>query len=301
MDLIMQGMRRSGTTIVYDVLSQDPAFDACYYEPFSKGKVGALGGGSGVQPRDLMNGVRKKREQIIASSAEPLVDDDFNLGAPLAPEKEIAPQLPGFALEYLKTLRGNQNGSLIKFTRAYNKLPAIAPCFPGSVFVMLLRDPRAVVSSYLFGKGRIRAQRYPDADHYFAQKSEMNPWNARKIAFAAARQQGVSLAALTDVELIVWLWAYKVGRTLLAAHQVYAERFLVLWHDQFCQNPVATLQPVYQCLGRPAPDVVQQFAEQHVRAPKDPDFADDARWSTVYDNTGCADILHRLSGGDRFL
>ena len=37
MNVFVQGMRRTGTTIVYDLLSVDPGFDV-YYEPLAAGK-----------------------------------------------------------------------------------------------------------------------------------------------------------------------------------------------------------------------------------------------------------------------
>ena len=53
MKFFMQGMRRSATTVVYDLLSQDDRLDL-YYEPYSvHGKV-ELGGGSGMQEIDHM-------------------------------------------------------------------------------------------------------------------------------------------------------------------------------------------------------------------------------------------------------
>ena len=38
MNVFMQGMRRSGTTIVYDILCQDKNLDL-YYEPFAAGRT----------------------------------------------------------------------------------------------------------------------------------------------------------------------------------------------------------------------------------------------------------------------
>ena len=68
MKLFMQGMRRSGTTIIFDILSQDERLDL-YYEPFSEGKVGSLGGGSGLQPVDLMEKIRDVRSRIAAAGS----------------------------------------------------------------------------------------------------------------------------------------------------------------------------------------------------------------------------------------
>ena len=51
MNLFVQGMRRSGTTIVYDALLEDGDL-RCLYEPFTSNKA-AIGGGSGMREHDL--------------------------------------------------------------------------------------------------------------------------------------------------------------------------------------------------------------------------------------------------------
>ena len=44
MNVFIQGMRRSGTTILFDILWEDERFD-CYYEPFAAAKKEVWGGG----------------------------------------------------------------------------------------------------------------------------------------------------------------------------------------------------------------------------------------------------------------
>ena len=47
MNIIIVGMRRCGTTILFDCLYEDKRFDS-YYEPFCYGKVN-IGGGSNMK------------------------------------------------------------------------------------------------------------------------------------------------------------------------------------------------------------------------------------------------------------
>ena len=90
MKLFMQGMRRSGTTIGFDVLSQDPRLDL-WYEPFSQGREGALGGGSGIQQVDLMEKIRAFRRDFCAGWKTPLEPDALNWGAPRSPQYARTP------------------------------------------------------------------------------------------------------------------------------------------------------------------------------------------------------------------
>ncbi len=61
MNLFAQGMRRSGTTITFDILFNDKDLD-CYYEPLALAKRDAKGGGSGATDIDYFEKVRQTRE-----------------------------------------------------------------------------------------------------------------------------------------------------------------------------------------------------------------------------------------------
>ena len=89
MNVFMQGMRRSGTTIVYDILCQDREF-VNYYEPFAAAREGALGGGSGVQPVDLFSRIRTIRAEFRQLHPG-ITDEMLNYGAPTKPALEFEP------------------------------------------------------------------------------------------------------------------------------------------------------------------------------------------------------------------
>ena len=50
MTILIQGMRRSGTTILYDAMLEDPQLK-CFYEPFRE-DTETPGGGSGARESD---------------------------------------------------------------------------------------------------------------------------------------------------------------------------------------------------------------------------------------------------------
>ena len=100
MAVFLQGMRRSGTTIWFDLLCRDPRYDA-WYEPFGPAKRDRLGGGSGVQDVNFGARTRALRRRFCAESAgsgERLDPAFFNYGAPRDARLELEPdpddQLP---------------------------------------------------------------------------------------------------------------------------------------------------------------------------------------------------------------
>ncbi|MFI5123561.1 MAG: hypothetical protein ACHQJ5_11765, partial [Vicinamibacteria bacterium] len=64
MNLFVCGLRRSGTTILYDALSEDPGLRS-FYEPLREDSE-TIGGGSGVQAGDVSAETREVRERFRA-------------------------------------------------------------------------------------------------------------------------------------------------------------------------------------------------------------------------------------------
>ncbi len=87
MNVFIQGMRRSGTTFLFDILSADGRFDG-YYEPLAKAKRRALGGGSGVSKEDFFHKIRETRNAFASFYNLPNTDI-LNYGAPRCPELEL--------------------------------------------------------------------------------------------------------------------------------------------------------------------------------------------------------------------
>jgi hypothetical protein len=64
MKLFVCGLRRSGTTIVYDALRADPDL-RCFYEPLRE-DAATFGGGSGARDDDAFAETRAARERFRA-------------------------------------------------------------------------------------------------------------------------------------------------------------------------------------------------------------------------------------------
>ena len=151
MNIFIQGMRRSGTTILYDAFLEDPGL-RCFYEPFCLGKV-TIGGGSGAREMDLFSDARAMRKEFQSSRYPSLDLELFNWGGPRDPDVELEARLPEHGRGYLRYLLDSAPEVLVKEVRMYQKIPDLAELDPGAAFVHVVRDPRAVVASHCLAGG----------------------------------------------------------------------------------------------------------------------------------------------------
>lgn len=75
-NLFVLGLRRSGTTILYDALCEDPEL-ACYYEPLRE-EAETIGGGSGAREGDAFAETRVLRERFREQRYPELPIELFN-------------------------------------------------------------------------------------------------------------------------------------------------------------------------------------------------------------------------------
>ena len=291
MNLFMQGMRRSGTTIVFDILSQDSRFDL-HYEPLSAGRVGALGGGSKVQKLDLMEKTLQSREEFLRENPHIVADmTAFNYGAPRNPSLELESILPSVCLEYLRHLLHSKH-NVIKFTRMYRKARVLADLDPKAYVVLLVRDPRNVVASYLYGRGQRRMHKYATRELFFTRNSKMNSWKCRQFADAIAEQENrPECRNVSNWLRPLIVWEYTFRHFYREAQELYGERFRLLRHEDLCADPTAETIRLYQHIGLEPDHQVVQWAAQNVRGNFTECYSDDPRWSDAFERYGMMSTL----------
>ena len=290
MTLILQGMRRSGTTIVYDALAQDPAL-TLFYEPLAAAVKPAFGGGSGARDVDLFLSLREARQAFLA--ARGLRDSTpLNLGGPHDATLEFDRALPPLASDYLQFLFDRPGPVAAKFTRIYAKVPAVAALFPRAGFVHLVRDRRGCVASYLFGKGRRYEQRFGQPDVFFGNCSDRTAWSSYPISELVRQEYAdESLPEPTDVERILLVWRFTYERVKLDAARCYGDRAIVLRHEDFCTNPAQQLARLYDLDGRAPPTEVLTWAQAHVHPPGPIHAAADPRWRDAFERMRMVELV----------
>ncbi len=136
--LLTIGLRRSGTTVFWQLFRQDKRF-LSFDEPFNS----------------LFYLSANGRENSRKSDTEFAAHRDFFLqwGSHIDPCQEVAPLLFGHQITYLKKMFELNSHVNVNVTRLHNKIDIIRKLLPDVFIVLLIRDPRAWVTSQLKPKG----------------------------------------------------------------------------------------------------------------------------------------------------
>lgn len=277
MKLILQGMRRSGTTIVYDALAQDDEL-SLWYEPLAAATHPAIGGGSGARQIDVFSQLRQAR-QCFAQDHSLADTDILNYGAPRDAALEFLPDLPDVVEQYLRFLIEHPGPVAAKFTRIYAKVPVIHQLFPTAGFVHLVRDPRAVVMSYLFGKKRRYEKRTSPPRVFFGRRSERSAWSSYPFSERIRLEyQHEDLPEPTDLERVLLVWRYTYEKVRDDSASTFGTRAIRVRHEDFCADPADELERMYSLLGRTVPGATVAWAEANLRTPAPIHAVNDRRW-----------------------
>lgn len=286
MNFFVQGMRRSGTTILYDALLEDPDLD-CHYEPLREQGV-TVGGGSGAREDDAFERTRALRAAFRDRHFPQLDIEEFNWGGPRLPDVELEPDLPEHVRALLRHLLDLAPQTLVKETRLHCKVAELAELDPEAAFVHVVRDPRAVATSIVLGRGRRRLRKIATADDFFAARSERKLWSSRRISELLVERPGYSAAGPdpTDVERVLLVWKLTFAEARRAGMQSFGERYLLLRNEDLRADPAAALAELYRLLGREPPRPVAAWARSNVRPVEEPYLAGDGRWAETLERLG---------------
>lgn len=293
MTILIQGMRRSGTTILYDALVEDPELK-CFYEPFRE-DTETPGGGSGARETDPFAETRALRSAFAAAEHPELEIDEFNWGGPREPALELGPDLPehctGF-VSHLLTQPHPGGGVMIKFTRIYDKLAAIAALAPDAVFVHVVRDPRAVAVSMMMGKGRKRADDYSDAASFFEERRKRKLWSSRLLSDQLlTRPEYAHLRRPANFLRILIVWKHVFESTYRDGRRLFGDRYVLLRNEELRADPTGAIARVYRGAGRGTPAEVAAWARGAVKPLEVPYAANDPHWSEAFATLGMSEGL----------
>jgi hypothetical protein len=268
MNVFVQGMRRSGTTIVFDLFLEDGRFD-CYYEPLAAANRPAHGGGSGAHSEDFFEKVRATRREFVDQRADLEDASTLNYGAPRKPSLELETVLPDVVREYIRYMCEKAENTVIKFTRMGCKVEALHEIDPRAHLVHVVRDPRAVATSHLYGKGQQNRNRFRPSGRFFRRQSPVVGWSAHAFADALLlRPEYSHLGRLRDFERVLLVWKHLVRATHDAGQALFGDRYCVVRHEDMANDPDSTLRGLYAFLGplgQGIPDSVVRWASENVR------------------------------------
>jgi Sulfotransferase family len=289
-NLFIQGMRRSGTTILYDALVEDPEL-RCFYEPLREQDV-TVGGGSGAREGDAFAETRALREEFRRDGYPGVPIEAFNWGGPRDPDLELEPDLPPHCRDFLAYLCVLAPAVAIKETRLYRKVPVLAELDPGAALIQLVRDPRAVTASIMLGRARRHLDRFPNADAFFEARTKRKLWSSRRLSERLFEGgEGGGIEDPPDFVRVLLVWKLTFEAAWREGRRLFDDRYLLVRHERLAADPAAAVGAVYRLLGRGMPRAVADWTERNVRRPEPIPFGDDPRWARAAERIGLTGAL----------
>jgi hypothetical protein len=283
--LLVQGVFRSGTTLLFRMLRRDEQL-RCFYEPLHPDVLDHAGEAHATDPGH--------DKSSLYAEYVPTLNRIRTQGAPDSWPCQLADTDEAPALRaYLECLCPNGEQRLLQFNRAFWMVPWLGRTFSGSPFVHLVRDPRAVVWSQLttasgqrvrmdwpllgrllpLSSGNLRRAFCEHAyfgayhlDEYFEHGLRLLQDEETAPATRAALQR---LGAVQDDPPYVRalaLWGAQVEACQHHARSTFGTQFLFLRYEDVCEAPCEHLRSIYNLQDRPLPTPVETYAQQTVNA-----------------------------------
>lgn len=290
MNLFVLGLRRSGTTILYDVLGEDSELQR-FYEPLRE-EDETVGGGSGAREEDAFAATRAERRRFRDERFSELPIELFNWGGPRAPELELETQLPPHVRELLCHLVELAPNVAIKETRLHHKLSEMTVVDPTAAVVHLVRDPRAVCASMLLGRRR-RLDLYPDADAFFTTRTERKLWSSRAISDELVRcGRGAEMPEdPPDFLRPLLVWRAATAAASRDGERLFDQRYALVRLEDLRSQADVELARIYALLDRDPPPEVLDWAREKIRSDSDLHLGDDPRWGRAARVLGMEQVL----------
>ncbi len=229
--VIINGMFRSGTSLIWRVLKTDSRFDKAFYEP--------------LHPHSF-----SERPPEIS---KPYYQNDVtrHWSSRFAFEKIYMSRSDGFPdlRDYLNDII--KDNSILKFTRLNLRLDWVMAHFPNVFVINIVRDPRDVCLSYM-NRGNLdftykanlkqtyrkQIKKKPSTYYYreYLQSIKHIPkWNIyiRK------------LNGLPEYIKILGLWKINVTEAFHALNNIDSSRYITIRHEDFCRDTIKTLKKIY--------------------------------------------------------
>ena len=211
--IIIIGLRRSGTTIFIDTLRQDKRL-TCFDEPFNK------------YVQDKFTYYVHGFKEFYENKA--ILQDVY---CPVTLDEEITDKLNTLQQSYLKALCSFEH-TCIDETRTLLKIEAIREAVPDALIVLLIRDPRAWITSNL----RIRGEwEHPDLPRRFFEYNDFGHWGYQYIS-ELLNFEGYAH------EQLMCLW------DLFNSEAIKSQPDMIIQFEKFCYDPGHYLESIYNML-----------------------------------------------------
>lgn len=298
--IFAQGMRRSGTTIFYDLMKKDNFF-RCFYEPLAAAKNTATGGSSIKNQENKFNEVIKARNLYFKENKDLLKNFSYfknlnylNYGAPRLAELEFEPDLPFYAFDYIKFLTKISPNIFIKFTRMHSKIHNLYQINPNAKLIHLVRNPKSIVSSYLYGKNKVNFSRYNSERKFFKRKSNYSAWSSKNFSdFIINNFYDSNFENIEDFKRILLIWKYNFEKTDFLGRKYFKKNYIILRHEDLITNPEKFIITTESFLDFKFKDETKNWLYKNIKKEENVPFENHSLWSKSFDDLNMSKFLRK--------
>ena len=283
MNVFIQGMRRNGTTVLFDLFCEDGSFGT-WYEPLARVKPN-VGGGSGLRKVEYFDNVRGARRFLTERFGE----QEFNWGAPGNPALEFDDDVPEHIRRYLFLLTTLDEDTVIKFTRMARKAGVLHSIDPDAFFLHVVRDPRRVAASCVFGRPGPEGAGQDARRDFFTACGRGIGWNMQAFCAPLMREAGMG-SGLADFARVMLVWKDCFEHTR-RARELFGPRYMLVRHEDYCADPARMVRDIYSLLGREPSERLLSWARASIRGSSDVFDPDNPAWDEAFDRLGMRPAL----------
>ncbi len=255
--LIILGLRRSGTTIFWEIFRQDRRL-VCYDEPFNE-LLQTLPAGAGLKhPQEFARLVEREPQRF------------WERYTPIPLSQELKEGLGDEHRRYLDYLAASGSHVVADVTRCHYKIAALRESAPDAVLVHLYRRPASHATSHMLPGAPgswARLRRAVRRVDFWTRRDKFNSWGIESIvgtstsSLFAQRLREAGLDAekvypLPAVGKLLAFWRIHYERAERDGRAHFGERFVSQSFEAFCADPAGAVRHIYAKMGLsdPGPD-----------------------------------------------
>jgi len=300
--LIVQGTFRSGTSVLFRTLRNDPA-RTCYYEPLHPNLLSHVAEAKAAGPDHPKSPLYAQYTPLLPRLRRVYRSSFWEDYATVRRGDAAAP-----LRTYVRLLADSAARTVLQLNRAFWMAPWLHQTFPDARFIHLVRDPRSVVWSQLTTHSGERVRMtWPLLGRLFSFSSGDLSNVFSRYAYHGAYQiqdyfrlvldrfshstEGVRHWAYSCLQSVcecrpyvqaLAVWGAQTRVCHREAQSAFGSRYLCIRYRDLCTAPTETLRRIYALYGDTPPSPVMQYAEAQVHADRVSSWRRDERTWTCF-------------------
>ncbi len=282
--IFISGLRRSGTTILSDILTEFKKV-RLFYEPFGNNHAPG-GGGSGLNKIDVAKNTRFAKESFLKNH-DNISIDYLNRGAPKNHILEIEnKELDDIETSFLRSIiHGSDKVPLLKFTRAAFLTSQLYNIAKNALFLHVIREPRSWVSAHLTCSNK-NHKILKNSKLFFNKDNGFNWWSMESIANDFVRANNYSLWKKPGYYKLLYIWHSFNKKIQEDGEMLFKDNYVKVPLENFITDYKYTVQIVGEFIESKNINSVCSFAKKVLVKSKSIPFEDHSYWNSAFREIG---------------